>query len=328
MEDEDLGESLPLTGAGAMFIDEAIRSLSEHTIAPCHTTEDVHALLKQSNILRETMLGGHCADCQVMQRSLLRFVEHGGCMGTFHLLEIIASADHTPVWQKASDSDKGSAIGLVIHLIEAAMQGRFVDLRMQDCYNVVKCLQDLCCLDASTATIFFKSSGFSNLSAILSWPEADMRHARWAATVVLKDLVGLALPTDRVSDWCIAKDSVQAISCLIEALHLFNTNGKHLLYETSVLGILLILQHLAQNQTYLTIITGVVEIHQAGDFLFQRLRDRLKDHLAKGLAVKVGLLCFPNGLEEPTSKGCRRKGMLRFFGRSEPVEGYSPLPTC
>ncbi len=69
-------------------------------------------------------------------------------------------------------------------------------------------------------------------------------------------LVGLALPTDRVSDWCIAKDSVQAISCLIEALHLFNTNGKHLLYETSVLGILLVLQHLAQNQTYLTIITG------------------------------------------------------------------------
>ena len=59
---------------------------------------------------------------------------------------------------------------------------------MQDCYNVVKCLQDLCCLDASTATIFFKSSGFSNLSAILSWPEADMRHARWAATVVLKDV--------------------------------------------------------------------------------------------------------------------------------------------
>ncbi len=109
-------------------------------------------LLVQSNILRETMLGGHFADCQVMQRSLIRFVEHGGvkvvatvlenclssdcnlqwssddsfgiegCMRTFHLLEIIASADHTPVWQKASDSDKGSAIGLVIHLIEAAMQ--------------------------------------------------------------------------------------------------------------------------------------------------------------------------------------------------------------
>lgn len=73
---------------------------------------------------------------------------------------------------------------------------------------------------------------------------------------VCSQLVGVALPTDRVADWCIAKDSVQAISCLIEALHLFNTNGKHLLYETSVLGILLILQHLAQNQSYLTIITG------------------------------------------------------------------------
>ncbi len=47
MDTEDLGESLPLTGAGAMFIDEAIRSLSEHTIAPCHTSEDVHTLLKQ-----------------------------------------------------------------------------------------------------------------------------------------------------------------------------------------------------------------------------------------------------------------------------------------
>ena len=69
-------------------------------------------------------------------------------------------------------------------------------------------------------------------------------------------LVGLALPTDRVADWCIAKDSVQAISCLVEALHLFNTTGRHLLYETSVLGILLILQHLGQNQSYLTIITG------------------------------------------------------------------------
>ncbi len=69
-----------------------------------------------------------------------------------------------------------------------SVQGRFVDLRMQDCYNVVKCLQDLSCLDATTATIFFKSSGFSNLSAILSWPESDMRHARWAAAVVLKDV--------------------------------------------------------------------------------------------------------------------------------------------
>lgn len=68
------------------------------------------------------------------------------------------------------------------------LQGRFVDVRMQDCYNVVKCLQDLTCLDASTASYFFELGGFSNLSALLSWPEADMRHARWAAAVVLKDV--------------------------------------------------------------------------------------------------------------------------------------------
>ena len=59
---------------------------------------------------------------------------------------------------------------------------------MQDCYNVVKCLQDLACLDATTASLFFECNGFSNLSALLSWPEADMRHARWAAAVVLKDV--------------------------------------------------------------------------------------------------------------------------------------------
>lgn len=69
-------------------------------------------------------------------------------------------------------------------------------------------------------------------------------------------LVALALPTARVSDWRIAKDSVQAISCLIEGLYLFSKDGKHLLYESSVMGILLILQHLGQNQTYLAIITG------------------------------------------------------------------------
>ncbi len=71
-------------------------------------------------------------------------------------------------------------------------------------------------------------------------------------------LVALALPTAKVADWRIAKDSVQAISCLIEALYLFSKDGKHLLYESSILGILLILQHLGQNQTYLAIITGAL----------------------------------------------------------------------
>lgn len=45
---------------------------------------------------------------------------------------------------------------------------------------------------------------------------------------------------------------------------------------------------------------GVVEIHQAGNFVFQYVRDRLRDPLTKSLATTVGLLCFPNGLEEPT----------------------------
>ncbi len=106
----------------------------------------------QSNLLRDTMLAGHCADCQVMQTTLLRFVEHRGvqvvvdvlekclaagcnlqwssdesfgiegCMRTFHLLEVIGSSDNITVWQKASETDKRAAIGLVIHLIEAAMQ--------------------------------------------------------------------------------------------------------------------------------------------------------------------------------------------------------------
>ena len=106
----------------------------------------------QSNVLRDTMLSGHCANREVTQRSLIRFVEHGGvrvvvdvlencvsadcnlqwssdesfgiegCMRTFHLLEVIGSADNVVVWQKASDADKGAAIALVVHLIEAAMQ--------------------------------------------------------------------------------------------------------------------------------------------------------------------------------------------------------------
>jgi hypothetical protein len=234
------------------------------------------------------------------------------------------------------------------------LQGRFVDVRMQDCYNVVKCLQDLACLDATTASLFFECNGFSNLSALLSWPEADMRHARWAAAVVLKDvrpthffllvliaserrtliwkrdrpacpveagqlpfqntkkesrharqserqskggraasrcepkqpswrheceaecalclqLVALALPTARVSDWRIAKDSVQAISCLIEGLYLFSKDGKHFLYESSVMGILLILQHLGQNQTYLAIITGATVLWDECHAVINRL---------------------------------------------------------
>ena len=61
------------------------------------------------------------ADCTLQWSSDVSFgIE--GCMRTFHLLEVIGSADHVVVWQKASDADKGAAIALVVHLIEAAMQ--------------------------------------------------------------------------------------------------------------------------------------------------------------------------------------------------------------
>jgi hypothetical protein len=42
----------------------------------------------------------------------------------------------------------------------------------------------------------------------------------------------------------------------------------------------------------------VVEIHQAGEFLFQQVRDKLRDVSIKALAISVGLMCFPEGLEE------------------------------
>jgi hypothetical protein len=63
-----------------------------------------------------------------------------------------------------------------------------VDLRMQDCYNVVKCLQDLACFNHDTASMLFKCCGFSNLSALVDWPHPDMRHSRWAGVIVLKDV--------------------------------------------------------------------------------------------------------------------------------------------
>lgn len=56
MDEEDLGEALPLTGVGAMFIDEAIRSLSEQTIPPCQTLEDVHALLKKVTVYSSNLI--------------------------------------------------------------------------------------------------------------------------------------------------------------------------------------------------------------------------------------------------------------------------------
>lgn len=71
---------------------------------------------------------------------------------------------------------------------DSNMQDRFVDVRMQDCYNVVKCLQDLACASKETATMFFSCWGFSNLSSLVNWPHPEMRHSRWAGVVVLKDV--------------------------------------------------------------------------------------------------------------------------------------------
>ena len=68
------------------------------------------------------------------------------------------------------------------------MQGKFYDLRMQDAYNIIKCLQDLACATPATASVFVSCGGLSNLASVLSWPAEGMRHARWAASVVMSDV--------------------------------------------------------------------------------------------------------------------------------------------
>lgn len=68
------------------------------------------------------------------------------------------------------------------------LQGKFFDLRMQDVYNIVKCLQYLACATSATALVFVSCGGLSNLAAVLSWPLEGMRHARWAASVVMSDV--------------------------------------------------------------------------------------------------------------------------------------------
>ena len=88
------------------------------------------------------------------------------------------------------------------------MQGKFLDLRMQDAYNVVKCLQDLACASCATAAVFVSCGGLSNLAAVLSWPAEGMRHARWAASVVMTDVSVASSPkqllsqlTRELKDW-------------------------------------------------------------------------------------------------------------------------------
>jgi hypothetical protein len=65
-----------------------------------------------------------------------------------------------------------------------------------------------------------------------------------------------ALPLETCASWTVAPDSVQAVSCMVTALNLFNIHGKDFLYESSVEGILHVLKHLGQSPAYLGIITG------------------------------------------------------------------------
>ena len=65
-----------------------------------------------------------------------------------------------------------------------------------------------------------------------------------------------ALPLETSASWKVAPDSVQAVSCLVTALNLYNMHGKDFLYESSVEGILHVLKHLGQSPAYLGIVAG------------------------------------------------------------------------
>ena len=65
-----------------------------------------------------------------------------------------------------------------------------------------------------------------------------------------------ALPLETCASWRVAPDSVQAVSCLVTALNLYNVHGRDFLYESSVEGILHVLRHLGQSPAYLGIVTG------------------------------------------------------------------------
>ena len=164
------------------------------------------------------------------------------------------------------------------------LQGRFVDMRMQDSYNILRTLQGLCCVSGHTASVFLTCCGLSNLCSVASWPHAEMRHVRWAAVSFLKEvcslcflthhavregqvhplqrasalaqIITLALPAATAAEWAIAPDAVQAISCLVEALHLYVSRGKGFLYDAGAEAVLDVLMHLSQSPSYLMIITG------------------------------------------------------------------------
>ena len=53
-----------------------------------------------------------------------------------------------------------------------------------------------------------------------------------------------------------APDAVQAVSCLVEALHLYVSRGKNFLYDAGTQAVLDVLMHLSQSPSYLKIIIG------------------------------------------------------------------------
>ena len=64
---------------------------------------------------------------------------------------------------------------------------------------------------------------------------------------------------------------MQAVSCLVTALNLYNMYGKDFLYESSVEGVLHVLRHLGQSPAYLGIVTGLsqpISLTHAGNSHF------------------------------------------------------------
>ena len=45
------------------------------------------------------------------------------------------------------------------------------------------------------------------------------------------------------------------------------------------------------------LVAGVVQIHQAGEALFQSVGIKVRDASAKASAINLGLKCFPDGLD-------------------------------
>lgn len=72
----------------------------------------------------------------------------------------------------------------------------------------------------------------------------------------LTQAVSKALPLETCNNWGVAPDSVQAVSCMVTALNLYNIHGKDFIYESSVEGVLHVLKHLGQSSAYLGIICG------------------------------------------------------------------------